>query len=154
MDHVKFKNVRFDPDLTPFHKLAEQMAESFGYKSELDIDKKLAQLIRLRVAQRNECAYCIILHSQVAREIGIPLSKIDNISSWWNSELFTEIEIISLSYCDALTIGTHKNFQKYHDAMCKHFSETEIAEVAAIVINMNVWTRLKLAQGQIPVYDV
>lgn len=38
--------------------------------------------------------------------------------------------------------------------MCKHFSETEIAEVAAIVINMNVWTRLKLAQGQIPVYDV
>lgn len=112
MDHVKFKNVRFDPDLTPFHKLAEQMAESFGYKSELDIDKKLAQLIRLRVAQRNECAYCIILHSQVAREIGIPLSKIDNISSWWNSELFTEIEKISLSYCDALTIGTPQKFSK------------------------------------------
>lgn len=154
MNSVKFENIRFNPDSTPFHKLAEQMADAFGYKAVLVTDKKLAQLIRLRIAQRNECAYCIILHAQVARDIGIPYPKIDNISSWWNSELFTEIEKISLSYCDALTIGTHKNFQKYHDAMCKHFSETEIAEVAAIVINMNVWTRLKLAQGQIPVYDV
>ncbi len=28
----------------------------------------------------------------------------------------------------------------------------EIAEIAAIVINMNVWTRLKLAQGETPVF--
>ncbi len=51
---------------------------------------------------------------------------------------------------DAFTIGTDKNFQQYHDAICEYFSETEIAEIAAIIINMNVWTRLKLAQGQIP----
>lgn len=31
-------------------------------------------------------------------------------------------------------------------------AETEIAELAAIVIHMNVWTRLKLAQGAVPVY--
>lgn len=32
-----------------------------------------------------------------------------------------------------------------------HFTETEVAEIAAVVINMNVWTRLKLAQGAVPV---
>lgn len=37
--------------------------------------------------------------------------------------------------------------------MCEYFSAEEIAEIAAIVINMNVWTRLKLAQGQLPIYD-
>jgi hypothetical protein len=35
--------------------------------------------------------------------------------------------------------------------MTPHFSGAEIAEIAAIVINMNVWTRLKLAQGATPV---
>jgi hypothetical protein len=34
-----------------------------------------------------------------------------------------------------------------------HFSATEIAEIAAIVINMNLWTRLKLAQGATPVLE-
>lgn len=150
MHDVKFKNIRFDPELTPFHKLAEKMADAFGYKSTLRTDKSLAQLLRLRVAQKNECAYCVILHAHTAREIGIPKAKVDNISSWWNSFLFTDKEKISLAYCDVLTIGSDHNFQQYHDAMCEYFSETEIAEIAAIIINMNVWTRLKLAQGQTP----
>lgn len=150
MNDVKFKNTRFDPELTPFHKLAEKMADAFGYKSTLRTDKSLAQLLRLRVAQQNGCAYCVILHAHIAREIGIPYAKVDNISSWWNSLLFTDKEKVTLAYCDVLTIGTHKNFQRYHDSMCEYFSETEIAEIAAIIINMNVWTRLKLAQGQTP----
>lgn len=150
MNDVKFKNTRFDPELSPFHKLAEKMADAFGYKSELKTDKSLAQLLRLRVAQKNECAFCVILHARTAREIGISDAKADNISSWWNSLLFTDKEKVALAYCDVLTIGTHKNFQQYHDAMCEYFSETEIAEIAAIIINMNVWTRLKLAQGQTP----
>ena len=150
MTDVKFKNTRFDPELTPFHELAEKMANAFGYKSELKTDKSLAQLLRLRVAQQNGCAYCVILHAQVARDIGIPYAKVDNISSWWNSLLFSDKEKVTLAYCDALTIGTDKNFQQYHDAMCEYFSEMEIAEIAAIIINMNVWTRLKLAQGQTP----
>ncbi|WP_185214090.1 carboxymuconolactone decarboxylase family protein [Sphingobacterium mizutaii] len=153
MKDIKFKNVRFDPDLTPFHKLAAKMADAFGYKSELATDKQLAQILRLRVAQKNECAYCIILHAHIAREIGIPYAKTDNISSWWNSLLFTEKEKAALAYCDVLTIGKHQNFQKYHDAMVEYFSEREIAEIAAIIINMNVWTRLKLAQGQIPHFE-
>lgn len=150
MQEIQFKNSRFDPDLTPFQQLASQMAKAFGYTADLDTDKQLAQLLRLRVAQKNECAYCVILHAKTAREIGIHGAKVDNISSWWNSELYSEKEKIALEYCDVLTEGTNKAFQQYHDAMTKHFSEKEIAEIAAIVINMNVWTRLKLAQGQVP----
>ena len=150
MKEVQFKNIRFDPDLTPFHQLAEAMAAAFGYQSELKTEKELAQILRLRVAQQNECAYCTILHAHVAREIGIPFAKVDNISSWWNSSLFSEKEQVALSYCDALTAGSHYDFQHYHEDMLNFFSIMQIAEIAAIVINMNVWTRLKLAQGQIP----
>ena len=150
MDNAKFKDTRFDPDLTPFHSLAKQMATAFGYSADLSIDKHLGQLLRLRVAQKNQCAYCVILHAKTARKIGISEAKVDNISSWWNSELFDEREKTTLEYCDVLTKGRAKDFQQHHVNLSKFFDEKEIAEIAAIIINMNVWTRLKLAQGQVP----
>lgn len=153
MKEIKFKNTRFNPDSTPFLDLAKQMAKAFGYTADLKTDKELAQLLRLRVAQKNECAYCVILHANTSREIGISPAKTDNISSWYNSKLFTKKEKAALAYCDALTQGIHINFQKYHSAMTNYFSEVEIAEIAAIVINMNVWTRLKLAQGETPYFE-
>jgi len=150
MIEVKFKNIRFNPDITPFHDLAKNMAKAVGYTADLSIDKQLAQLLRLRVAQKNDCAYCVILHAKASRDAGISDAKTDNISSWYNSELYSEVEKVTLAYCDVLTDGKSKDFQKYHDALTDHFSEKEIAEIAAIVINMNLWTRLKLAQGAIP----
>jgi len=86
----------------------------------------------------------------VLLDIGIHDAKVDNISSWYNSELYTEKEKTTLSYCDVLNDGVSKDFQAYHDALTKYFSEVDIAEIAAIVINMNLWTRLKLAQGATP----
>lgn len=152
MENVKFVDRRFDPAITPFLDLAKQMAKAFGYTANLKIEKHMAQLLRLRVAQKNECAYCVILHADTARKIGIHPAKVDNISSWWNSDLYGEKEKAALAYADVLSEGTAKDFQDYHDAVATHFSETEIAEIAAIVINMNVWTRLKLAQGETPIF--
>ncbi|MET7747825.1 hypothetical protein [Micromonospora sp. NPDC005367] len=31
--------------------------------------------------------------------------------------------------------------------LAEHFSQEEILEIIGIVINMNVWTRLKMAEG-------
>lgn len=153
MADVEFKNTRFDPDLTPFHELAKAMAQAFGYTAELELDANLAQLLRLRVAQNNKCSYCLILHTNAARERGIATAKIDGLGSWWESELYTPPERAALAYCDALNAGDRPGFQAVHDAAAKHFSERAIAEIAAIVINMNLWTRLKLAQGATPVFS-
>ena len=150
MENIEFVNSRFNPDVTPFHNLAKEMAKAVGYTANLKVDKELAQLLRLRVAQKNECAYCVILHAKTAREIGIHESKVDNISSWYNSELYDAKEKATLAYCDVLNDGVTKDFQSYHNALTKYFDEQEIAEIAAIVINMNLWTRLKLAQGATP----
>jgi len=151
MKNVEFVNSRFNPDVIAFHDLAKQMAKAVGYTADLKTDKELAQLLRLRVAQKNECSYCIILHAKTAREIGINEAKVDNISSWYNSELYNAKEKATLAYCDVLNDGITKDFQSYHKALTKYFDEQEIAEIAAIVINMNVWTRLKLAQGATPI---
>ena len=151
MEELRFENTRFDPDLTPFHDLAKQMAQAFGYTADLKMSKHLAQLVRLRVSQRNQCAYCTILHSKTAREVGIDPSKIDNLGSYWEGNLYSEEEQAVLSYCDALTDNDPQALPAAHAELSEYLDAEGVAELAAIVINMNVWTRLKLAQGAVPI---
>jgi AhpD family alkylhydroperoxidase len=150
---VRFENARFDPDLTPFHDIAKQMAAQFGYSAELSLDPRLAELLRLRVAQLNPCPYCLILHSRVADRLGIPTEVVAQLAGWRESAVFSTTEKVALAYCEGLTMYDIARFAELHDDLRIHFDEKEIAEIAAVIINMNVWTRLKLAQGATPVAD-
>lgn len=151
MDHVEFTNTRFDPNLVEFHEIAKQMAKSVGYTADLQIDNHLAQLLRLRVAQINACSYCLILHTKAAHDQGISAVKIAHLASWRESTMFTPAEMAALAYCEGLTLYQLTGFSELHDSLTNHFDTKQIAEIAALVINMNVWTRLKLAQGATPV---
>lgn len=149
MDLV-FTNTRFNPELSEFHGIAKEMAAQFGYTADLSIDHRLANLLRLRVAQLNPCSYCLILHSRVALESGIDADLVAHLGSWRQSNMFTAAEGAALAYCEALTDYDHARFDRVHKGLALFFDEPEIAEIAAVVINMNVWTRLKLAQGATP----
>jgi AhpD family alkylhydroperoxidase len=153
VDDIKYKDTRFDPDLIEFHSIAKQMAASVGYTADMGVEKKLAQLLRLRVAQMNECSYCLILHTQAAHDQGVHPAKIAHLPSWRESTMFSADEQAALAYCEGLTAYDLPGFAALHDALAEHFEEKQIAEIAAIVINMNLWTRLKLAQGQVPVLE-
>lgn len=150
MSDVTYTNLRFDPDLTSFHSIARQMADAFGYTAELTIDGQLAELVRLRVAQLTPCSYCLILHTKTALEKGFNPDKIAHLASWRQSDMFTASEQAALAYCEGLTDYDLAGFPALHSALINHFNATQIAELAAVVINMNVWTRLKLAQGATP----
>ena len=148
---IRFEDRRFNPDLVEFHRHAKAMATSVGYTAKLGIDGQLAQLLRLRVAQLNPCSYCLILHSRAAADKGITPERIANLPSWRESTLYSDAERAALAYCEALTIFDQARFAAAHDEVAKQFGEVETAEIAAVIINMNVWTRLKLAQGATPV---
>lgn len=151
LGNVRFENTRFDPDLTPFHELAKEMAAQFGYSADLPGDPTLLQLLRLRVAQLNPCSYCLILHTEVAAGIGVPPVLTAHLASWRESTMFSPAQRAALAYCEGLTSFAHERFSAVHDELRLHFTEREVAEISAVIINMNVWTRLKLAQGAVPV---
>jgi len=83
--------------------IARMGADAFGYTADLRIDRQLAQLLRLRVSQLNNCTYCLNLHYQAAREAGIPRAKIDTLSAWWETGLYSAAEQAALRYAEALT---------------------------------------------------
>ena len=133
--------------------IARMGADAFGYTADLRIDRHLAELLRLRVSQLNNCTYRLNLHYQAAREAGIPRAKIDTLTAWWETELHSEAEQAALRYAEALTRAADTDwdaaFQRFHDALAENFTP-EILEIVGVVINMNVWTRMKLAEGATP----
>lgn len=155
MTDVTFTHRRADSsaneDLT---KLARYGADAFGYKARLRVDRRLAQLLRLRVSQINNCTYCLNLHYEAARDAGIPGPVIDTLTAWWETEFHTDAARAALAYTEAITrVGNATvadDFDARHEALAEHFSREEILEIIGIVINMNVWTRLKLAEGAVP----
>jgi AhpD family alkylhydroperoxidase len=156
MTDVTFTNRRADSsaneDLT---KLARHGADAFGYKAQLRIDWQLAQLLRLRVAQINNCVYCLNLHYEAARDAGIARPVVDTLTAWWETDFHSDATRAALGYTEAITrvadATAADDFGARHDALAEHFSPEEILEIVGIVINMNVWTRLKLAEGAVPV---
>lgn len=67
--------------------------------------------------------------------------------------MFSEAEQAAVAYCEGLTNYDLPAFPLLHAALAEHFSQTQVAEIAATVINMNLWTRLKQVQGAIPVVE-
>ena len=134
--------------------LARRGADAFGYTAELSVDRELAELLRLRVSQLNNCTYCLLRHHEVARDLGIPQAKVDTLSAWWETDLHTPAERAALAYAEALTRASDTTyagrFQPYHDALAEHFTDGQILDIVGVVINMNIWTRLKLAEGATP----
>jgi AhpD family alkylhydroperoxidase len=134
--------------------MARMGADAFGYTAHLRLDRGLAELLRLRVSQLNNCTYCLNLHYQAAREAGIARAKIDTLTAWWETELHSKAEQAALRYAEALTRAADTDrdsaFQRFHDALAEHFSPAQILEIVGVVVNMNVWTRIKLAEGAMP----
>jgi AhpD family alkylhydroperoxidase len=154
-DHVQVANRRLDAsENEALIGMARMGADAFGYTAKLRIDPQLAQLLRLRVSQLNNCSYCLSLHHEAAREAGIPRAKIDTLTAWWETELHSEAEQAALRYAEALTRAAETDrdaaFQRFHEALAEKFSPEEILEIVGVVVNMNVWTRIKLAEGAMP----
>jgi alkylhydroperoxidase family enzyme len=70
------------------------------------------------------------------------------------TELHSEAHQAALRYTEALTRAADTDpdaaFQRFHDVLAEHFTLDEMLEIVAVVVNMNVWTRIKLAETAIP----
>jgi alkylhydroperoxidase family enzyme len=79
---------------------------------------------------------------------------IDTLTAWWETDFHDDAARAALAYTEAITrvadATVGDNFGARHDALAEHFSQEEILEIIGIAINMNVWTRLKLAEGASP----
>lgn len=151
---IGFRLDRITSNETDYLKLPNAWAETYGSESykNLKIDRKIAELVRLRVSQLDGCNYCEIFHSKGALDAGIPQAKIFALASWRQSDLFTAKEKAAIFYAESLSSLDQSNIQKAFDELnANKYSNAEKEELTNCVILMNVWSRVFLAQGKISV---
>ena len=69
------------------------------------LDKRLMDLVFLRVSQINGCSYCVDLHARDLRESGEANERLDGLAAWRESPYFTEAEKAALGFARASGSG-------------------------------------------------
>jgi len=76
---------------------ADKMVSAFK------LDRKLLELVRLRVSQINGCGYCVNLHAKDARNTGETEQRVFAVSAWWETPFFTEAERAAFKLAEEVT---------------------------------------------------
>jgi AhpD family alkylhydroperoxidase len=110
------------------------------------IDKQTLELAKLRVSQINNCAFCLQIHLNVARKIGVPQEKLDLVATWEEAGIFTEKECAALSWAETLTeLAGRRVPDAAHEAVRRHFNEAEVTFLTVSIATINAWNRLGAA---------
>jgi AhpD family alkylhydroperoxidase len=114
---------------------------------ESGLDKSLVELVKLRVSQINNCAFCLQIHLNVARRLGLAAEKIDLVATWEEAGvLFSEKERAALAWAEALAhLPGRSVSDEAHASAREHFSEDELMWLSIAVANINAWNRLGAA---------
>ena len=111
-----------------------------------DIDHALAEIVKVRVSELNGCAYCVDLHTGLARKAGVPERVLDAVAVWQESPLFTEHERAALGLADALTrLCTGPVPEEVYEQAAEHFPDPLLAQLVVVIAAINAWNRVMLA---------
>jgi len=113
---------------------------------ESGLDKEIVELAKLRVSQINNCAFCLQIHLNVSRRLGIAQEKLDLVATWHEAGIFSEREGAALAWAETLTRLSDRSVpDEAYDAVRRHFSERELVFLSAAIATINAWNRLGAA---------
>jgi AhpD family alkylhydroperoxidase len=113
---------------------------------ETGLDKQLVELVKLRVSQINNCAFCLQIHLNVARRIGVPQEKLDLVATWEEAGIFTARECAALAWAEQLAkLAGHSVSDAAYAAAREHFGQGELMWLSVAIANINAWNRLGAA---------
>lgn len=108
------------------------------------LDPALSVLIELRASQINQCAYCVDLHLEQARRIGVAQDTLDKLVVWREVDLFSPLERAVLAWTEALTrLEPHADLARLRAGLRAQVSDETISLITADIGMINLWNRVQ-----------
>ncbi|PWU70331.1 carboxymuconolactone decarboxylase family protein [Gracilibacillus dipsosauri] len=121
------------------------------YKKQTGFDEKLIELIKIRASQLNNCAFCINMHTKDARKLGETEQRIYCLSAWQETNFYSEEERAALELTEAVTkIGENGVPEDVYQTVRQYFNEKQYIDLVALIITINCWNRLSIANNNVP----
>jgi uncharacterized peroxidase-related enzyme len=105
------------------------------------LDRKLYELIYLRISLINGCRYCTQHHIASSKRAGLSVEDWAALKAGDYSR-YSEKERTALAYAEKLTRAPHEITAADFDALKKHFSELEIVDVHMLAGLANLTNRV------------
>jgi AhpD family alkylhydroperoxidase len=107
------------------------------------IDSQLLELMRLRVSQKNGCAYCVDMHYKELKKLGETALRLSSVCVWKETPYFSEKERAVLTFADALTKLKRIPFpDEVYNPLLNFFTKEEISVLSLAISQINTWNRL------------
>jgi uncharacterized peroxidase-related enzyme len=105
------------------------------------LDRKLYELVYLRVSLINQCRYCAQHHVASSKRVGLTAEDWTALKAG-NYSRYSEKERAALTYAEKLTRAPHEIEESDFDEVKKHFSEPEIIDLHMLAGLANLTNRL------------
>ena len=92
------------------------------------------------MSQINNCAFCLQIHLNVSRRLGVPQEKLDLVATWHEAGIFSDKECAALAWAELLTRLADRSVpDEAYEAVCRHFSQDEVIALSVAIANINAW---------------
>jgi AhpD family alkylhydroperoxidase len=108
-------------------------------------DRRLVELVNIRISQLNGCAYCLHVHVRDAMAAGETSQRLAVLSAWRDTTLFTDTESAALTLAESLTLLPDARTQDldYAEA-ARHLTDEQLSAVSWVVVTMNAFNRISI----------
>ncbi|MQY25295.1 carboxymuconolactone decarboxylase family protein [Nocardia aurantia] len=109
------------------------------------LDRRLVELLNIRVSQLNRCAFCLDLHTREALRHGETAQRLATLPAWRDTLLFDDRERAALTLAESLTVlpDDHTQDRDYAEAAAQLTPE-QLSAVGWVVIAMNAFNRISI----------
>ncbi|MER5640589.1 carboxymuconolactone decarboxylase family protein [Kitasatospora sp. NPDC002227] len=116
-----------------------------GVAAEAGLDRRLVELVNLRVSQLNGCAFCLDAHTRAAVKAGETVQRLGVLAAWRDTELFGPQERAALALAEATTHPADAGAQESAYAAAREsLTEDQISAVVWVAVTINAFNRVSI----------
>jgi AhpD family alkylhydroperoxidase len=141
-----------------YHALDPKSAKALSqlsYAAGSGLDKRLREIVNLRVSQINGCAFCIDMHWADLVKQGMDARHINAVAGWREAHrFFGAPQRAALAWAEAVNAVPHRvPSDEEFAAMKQHFNDAQIAGLTFAVGAIRAWNMLN-ASFHMPVPEM
>ncbi len=130
----------------------QQIAEQFNQSDSLNT--ALLELVKLRVSQINQCAYCIDMHTKEAFHAQESAERIIGLSAWRDMLCYSEQERAALSWAELVISNKAVTDDTYSNTL-SILGEQALVDLTFAINAINCWNRVsKVFKPEVGSYQV
>jgi AhpD family alkylhydroperoxidase len=111
------------------------------------LDWRLHELVRMRVAQINECTVCLSWRSQPALDAGVDNDLLAGVDQWRDYADFTQAERVALEFAERYCTQSARIDDGLLVRLAEHFDPGEIVELTLVIAKYMAFGRFMQVLG-------